>query len=170
MTAAARVLPNTSSSYNANSRSAFTAAVGSRYSEASMESKNAVKVLSALAQESRLAIYRLLVEHAPDGVPVGTIADRLGLANATLSFHLKELTHAGLLVPRQEGRFVYYAPSIDVMNSLLAFLTDNCCKDSGADCALGAPSCAPKQKRKPEQVAKRITATKQARPRRVAAR
>lgn len=99
-----------------------------------MKTPEAIKVLSALAQESRLAIFRLLIEQGPDGLPVGAIGERLGLANATLSFHLKELLHAGLVTSRQSGRFIYYAPVIAAVDGLVAFLTENCCAATGGDC------------------------------------
>jgi len=104
-----------------------------------MEARPAVRALGALAQETRLAIFRLLVEKGPDGLCVGDIGAKLRLAPATLSFHLKELTHAGLLESRQEGRFIYYAPNIDYMNSLVAYLTENCC---------GGKSCAPLRRKR----------------------
>lgn len=105
-----------------------------------MKEKDAIKALSALAQPTRLAIFRLLVTAGPDGLSVGVIQDSLELASATLSFHLKELTHAGLVTSRQEGRFVYYAPEIEHMNDLIGFLTENCCQ--GVDSA----ACSPKKK------------------------
>ncbi|MBI4190847.1 MAG: helix-turn-helix transcriptional regulator [Betaproteobacteria bacterium] len=92
-----------------------------------MESTQVVKALAALAQESRLAIFRSLVQSGPQGLSVGKIAEHLDISSATLSFHLKELTHAGLLNSRQDGRFVIYSASFDAMNDLLAFLTANCC-------------------------------------------
>jgi DNA-binding transcriptional ArsR family regulator len=92
-----------------------------------METKTAVTLLSALAQETRLAIYRLLVEQGPAGLPVGRIGERLDVAPATLSFHLKELAHAGLINARQEGRFIFYSANYKEMNELLGFLTENCC-------------------------------------------
>jgi len=104
-----------------------------------MQTKQAITVLSALAQESRLAVYRLLVEHAPDGLAASVIAERLGLANATLSFHLKELVHAGLITNRQDGRFIYYSPVLEVMNDLVGYLTENCCCATGKSCAPSAP-------------------------------
>lgn len=94
-----------------------------------MESKQVIAALGALAQETRLAIFRLLVEAGPRGVSVGRIGAAVAASPATLSFHLKELAHAGLIEPRQEGRFVYYAASYARMNELLAFLTRNCCGD-----------------------------------------
>ncbi len=108
-----------------------------------MEIEWAVSRLAALAQASRLSVFRLLVEKGPDGMPAGEIADRLGVAPNTLSFHLKELSNAGLLKSRQQGRFVYYAPDFDAMNALLGYLTENCCAGSVAapDCALPAKCC-----------------------------
>lgn len=100
-----------------------------------MQTKQAIAVLSALAQESRLAVYRLLVEHAPDGLAASAIAETLGLANATLSFHLKELVHAGLITSRQDGRFIYYSPVLEAMDDLVGYLTDHCCRASGKSCA-----------------------------------
>jgi len=92
-----------------------------------MESKRAVKALAALAQFSRLAIYRLLVSRGPEGMAAGVIGERLQIPPATLSFHLKELDHAGLVTPRQAGRFVIYAANFDEMQALIGFLTENCC-------------------------------------------
>jgi arsenate reductase len=93
-----------------------------------MEIKTAANTLAALAQESRLSLFRLLVEAGPDGLPAGEIGERLGIPAATLSFHLKTLTQAGLLLARPEGRFIYYAADYTVMDALLAFLTQNCCQ------------------------------------------
>jgi ArsR family transcriptional regulator len=92
-----------------------------------MENKDAVVALAALAQASRLAVYRLLVEAGPGGLAASKIAEALGMAPSSLSFHLKELAHANLVVPRQEGRFVIYAAQFETMNALLGFLTQNCC-------------------------------------------
>ena len=109
-----------------------------------MESSKAVHALAALAQETRLAVYRLLVEHAPEGLPAGQIAERLDLPAPTLSFHLKELWRAGLIAPRQDGRFVWYRADLAAMNALVGYLTENCCRAS-ATCD---PSCAPTKARK----------------------
>lgn len=109
-----------------------------------METKNIINALAALAQESRLAIFRLLVETGPVGLPVGAIAETLGLPNATLSFHLKELTHAGLTIATPNGRSIIYAANFTTMVSVVDYLTENCC--SGAACAPSSPSiavCAP---------------------------
>lgn len=113
-----------------------------------MQSTQAVILLSALAQESRLAVYRLLIEHAPDGLAASVIAEKLGIPNATLSFHLKELSHAGLVISRQSGRFVYYSPIIAAMNELIGYLTDQCCSQSGVDCTTAGAICVPKTSKK----------------------
>jgi len=102
-----------------------------------MKTIDAVTALAALAQDTRLAAFRLLVQQGPSGLAAGEIAGALAIAPATLSFHLKELAHAGLASSRQEGRFIYYAANFDAMNALVGFLTENCC---AADCG---PSCAP---------------------------
>lgn len=95
-----------------------------------MKSETAVSRLYALAQESRLAVFRLLVQRGPEGLPAGEIAARLKVPQATMSFHLKELSNAGLLKSRQEGRFIYYAPDFKAMNGLIAYLTENCCAEN----------------------------------------
>ena len=107
-----------------------------------METPQAVAALGALAQESRLTIYRLLVEAGPTGLSVGEIGAAVQAAPATLSFHLKELFRAGLVLSRQEGRFVFYSANYAAMNDLLGFLSENCCARDGTDCG---PSCAPKR-------------------------
>jgi ArsR family transcriptional regulator len=99
-----------------------------------METSEAIEALSALAQASRLAIYRLLVERGPEGLPAGAIGEKLDLPPATLSFHLAHLARAGLVQPRQDGRFVIYSADFANMNALVGYLTDNCC---------GGQSCAP---------------------------
>lgn len=95
-----------------------------------MNSATAIARLASLAQDSRLATFRLLVQRGPEGLPAGVIATRLKIPPATLSFHLKELSQAGLLKPRQDGRFVYYAPDFKAMRALVAYLTENCCAES----------------------------------------
>ena len=109
-----------------------------------MEKKDALAALAGLAQESRLDVFRLLVEQGPEGLPAGLIAEQLGVPNATLSFHLKELTHAKLITARQEGRFIYYSTNLATMNQVMAYLTENCCAKS-AVCDI---RCAPVAKRK----------------------
>ena len=106
-----------------------------------METKAAVSLLTALAQESRLAVFRLLVEQGPDGLPAGKIGEQLGIPPATLSFHLKELSHTGLLQSRQESRYIFYSANYAAMNNLLAFLTENCC--AGSACEVTTTACAP---------------------------
>lgn len=101
-----------------------------------MEHKTAVNTLAALAQESRLAIFRLLVTAGPQGLAVGRIGEQLHIAPATLSFHLKELARADLICPRQESRFIYYSANFSAINGLLGYLSDNCCE--GARCELQA--------------------------------
>ena len=95
--------------------------------EARMDTGSAIAALAALAQESRLATFRLLVQAGPAGMAASKIAEALGMPPSSLSFHLKELSHAGLIRPRQEGRFIIYAAQFETMNGLLAFLTENCC-------------------------------------------
>jgi ArsR family transcriptional regulator len=103
-----------------------------------MKSHEVVRALAALAQESRLAVYRLLVKRGPEGLSVGEIGEELDIPGPTLSFHLKELAQAGLVTSRKLGRFIYYSAHFGHMNVLLAYLTENCC--GGASCA---PGCAP---------------------------
>jgi DNA-binding transcriptional ArsR family regulator len=105
-----------------------------------METKQVISALAALAQDSRLAAFRLLVQTGHDGLAASRIAEHLDVAPSSLSFHLKELTHAGLIVARQEGRFVIYSANFDTMNDVVAFLTENCC--GGLPCATpGMPVC-----------------------------
>ncbi|MBI4938443.1 MAG: helix-turn-helix transcriptional regulator [Nitrosomonadales bacterium] len=102
-----------------------------------MKSAQVVKALAALAQPTRLAIYRLLVAHGPEGMAAGQIAEKLKASPATLSFHFKTLSHAGLVGSRQDGRFVYYAANFAVMNGMVAYLTENCCGGDAAACRPG---------------------------------
>ena len=99
----------------------------------------AIDALAALAQEKRLAAFRLLVEAGPQGLPAGRIGEELELPGATLSFHLAHLARAGLVKSRQEGRFVIYSAEFQNMNQLVGFLTENCC---------GGRACAPSTTRK----------------------
>jgi DNA-binding transcriptional ArsR family regulator len=101
-----------------------------------MEKTAALAGLAALAQETRLDIFRLLVESGPGGQPAGEVGNRLGLPPATLSFHLKELRQAGLVTCRRAGRSLIYAADFAAMGGLVAYLTENCC---GGACAAPAP-------------------------------
>ena len=92
-----------------------------------MGSNQVVQALAALAQPTRLAAYRLLVACGPAGMAAGEIAERLDASAATMSFHFKTLSHAGLIERRQDGRFVYYSTNFEVMNGMVAYLTENCC-------------------------------------------
>ncbi|MCQ9373212.1 helix-turn-helix domain-containing protein [Methyloversatilis sp. XJ19-13] len=105
-----------------------------------MEEQKVIRSLSALAQEIRLRVFRALVVAGPDGMTPGALAEALGVAPTTLSFHLKELSHAGLIVPTREGRHLVYRADYAQMNALLGYLTENCCR--GASCAEpAAPVC-----------------------------
>ena len=110
-----------------------------------MEPKTAVAALSALAQENRLEVFRLLVQAGAPGLPAGQIAEKLGIAAPTLSFHLAQLKHAGLVHQRRDGRSLIYATNYDGMNALMGFLTDNCCAGDAAAC--GVPVCEPQSAR-----------------------
>src|ERR1700751_1241991 len=104
-----------------------------------MEKKGAIAALGALAQETRLDLFRLLVTVGPGGLSAGIIADRLGVLPASLTFHLKELQHAGLITQRRLGPQLIYSAEYGAMNDLLAYLTENCC---GRDTSC-APACDP---------------------------
>jgi DNA-binding transcriptional ArsR family regulator len=92
-----------------------------------MDQKHAIAALGALAQETRLALFRLLVTCGPEGLSAGIIAERLGVARSSLSFHLQQLVHAGLITQRRLSRQLIYAADYDTMNGLMAYLTENCC-------------------------------------------
>ena len=109
-----------------------------------VESEDIVDALAALAQETRLKVFRLLVEAGPEGLAAGTIGERLGLAPATLSFHLAHLTRTGLVRGRQDGRFIIYSADFQSMNELVGFLTENCC--GGRSCA---PAATPRRAKEP---------------------
>ena len=104
-----------------------------------METKTVITALAALAQESRLAIFRFLVQVGPEGSAASKIGDALDIAPSSLSFHMKELSHAGLVTSRQEGRFVIYAANYTAMNDVLGFLTENCC--GGNECSPVTACC-----------------------------
>lgn len=111
-----------------------------------MEMKNIITALAALAQESRLAVFRLLVEAGPQGLAASKIAERLDIPPSSLSFHLKELMHADLLTQTRSGRSLIYSANFATMNGLLAFLTENCC--GGNPCT---PVCVPDCSRSEER-------------------
>lgn len=104
-----------------------------------MIEKTVVEALAALAQDSRLAVYRLLVKRGPEGYAAGEIGERLDIPGPTLSFHLKALAQADLLTVRKASRFIYYSANFARMNELVAFLTENCCS-LGTTCDI---ACAP---------------------------
>jgi DNA-binding transcriptional ArsR family regulator len=110
-----------------------------------VKSDDAVAALAALSQENRLAVFRLLVQAGPDGVAAGQVAEELGIAPNTLTFHLDRLKGAGLITVRRDGRSMIYAARFKAMNDLISFLTENCCQ--------GAPEkCAPVAASKPKAV------------------
>ncbi|PVY79743.1 ArsR family transcriptional regulator [Cupriavidus alkaliphilus] len=109
-----------------------------------METDNALAALAALAHSIRLAVFRLLVQAGPSGLPAGRIAELMEIPASSLSFHLKELHRAGLLTSRQDGRSIIYMAHFDTMNGLLAYLTQNCCGGNPCSpvspCAVASPS------------------------------
>ena len=115
-----------------------------------MKPDEAIRALGALAQQSRLTIFRLLVKRGPEGYTPGDLVGQLGLPAPTLSFHLKELQSAGLVAPQREGRYIYYTADFTRMRSLIDFLTDKCCSLADAECnadCTPAASVAVKRKR-----------------------
>lgn len=105
-----------------------------------MDNKQVISALAALAQESRLNVFRLLVEAGPPGLAASKIAEQVGIPASSLSFHLKELTHAELIRPKQEGRSIIYSADFGTMNALVGFLTENCC--GGNPCSpVGISAC-----------------------------
>jgi len=104
-----------------------------------MNTNEAVTKLSSLANEARLRVFRLLVQAGEAGLSAGNIGERLSIPASTLSFHLKELSHAGLISAKQESRFIYYSANYSNMNSLLDFLTENCC--AGNDACSPSKTC-----------------------------
>ena len=107
-----------------------------------MKTPEVIEALAALAHEHRLAVFRLLVETGPGGLPAGEIGQRVGLLPSSLTFHLQHLTRAGLLSQRRVGRQLFYVTDFGVMNALVAYLTENCC--GGAGCT---PACADEESR-----------------------
>src|ERR1700754_2835023 len=114
-----------------------------------MEKTDAVTALAALAQDNRLDVFRLLVQAGPERMQAGAVAEALGLAPNTLTFHFDRLRTAGLVTVRRAGRSMIYAARFGTMNALLGFLTENCCG--------GAP-CAPSSERKPARKRSKVTA------------
>jgi len=106
-----------------------------------MESDQAVTALAALAQPTRLAIYRILVAAGKGGMAAGQVAEKLHAAPASLSFHFKALNHAGLIVRMQDGRFIYYSANFEVMNGLVGYLTENCCGGNLESCNVPEKNC-----------------------------
>ena len=114
-----------------------------------MKSKDAITALNALASESRLAVYRLLVKRGPEGYTPSELAARLTLPAPTLSFHLKALVHAGLVISRREARNLFYSPNFERMHALVAFLSENCCSLADRACGITCePLSVPAQPRK----------------------
>jgi ArsR family transcriptional regulator, arsenate/arsenite/antimonite-responsive transcriptional repressor len=105
-----------------------------------MQTRQVVTALGALAHETRLGIFRLLVRRGPDGLSAGTLAERLGIAPATLSFHLADLTRAGLIDQRRESRSLIYSANFESMNALVGYLTANCCAEQSDGCAPSSKS------------------------------
>ncbi len=116
-----------------------------------MKQQDAVQALAALAHDSRLAVFRLLVKCGPSGMAAGDIAKAVGIGSTGLSFHLKELDRAGLVMSWRMGRFVHYAVRVEGMRTLLGYLTEDCCQGLPELCgslsnAVGEPCCAPPAK------------------------
>jgi ArsR family transcriptional regulator len=118
----------------------------SLYNNGDMEKTDVLAALAALSQETRLDIFRLLVEAGPEGMPAGKIGEHLGLPSATLAFHLKELKNARLITFTREGRSLIYSAIYPAMNALLGYLTENCCQGSPASCVVVAPVKTSQQK------------------------
>jgi ArsR family transcriptional regulator, arsenate/arsenite/antimonite-responsive transcriptional repressor len=125
-----------------------------------MDASTTIRALGALAQETRLALFRLLVEQGPAGLTPGRIAEKLDVPGATLSFHLKELAQAGLIRARQESRFIHYSADFESINGLVAYLTENCCRASGVCEPACAPDCMPREM--PRRVARASHAKRRA--------
>jgi len=104
-----------------------------------MKARTVIEALGALAHEHRLAVFRLLVERGPAGLPAGRIAERVGLVPSSLTFHLQNLQRAGLIAQRREGRQLIYSADFTTMTALVSYLTDNCCAESSAECCAPAP-------------------------------
>ena len=108
-----------------------------------MKTPAIIEALGGLAHEHRLAIYRLLVQRGPEGMPAGVIGQRVGLLPSSLTFHLQNLQRAGLITQRRESRQLIYSADFAVMKGLVGYLTENCCGNDGADCCAPAVSATP---------------------------
>lgn len=115
-----------------------------------METLAAAEILAALGHESRLAIFRLLVEAGPEGVNASAIGEQLGMAPATLSFHLAHLSRVGLIRGQRESRFIRYSADFGAMDQLIAFLTSNCCQGKACLSSVGSCDTAPKRSKMPQ--------------------
>ena len=115
----------------------------------SADTPRTIQALSALAHETRLALYRMLVERGPDGLPAGVLAERLGLPPSSLTFHVQHLHRAGLVTQRRVGRQLLYAADFSAMNDLVFYLTENCC-GRGSSAAACTPACEPAAERNRE--------------------
>ena len=104
-----------------------------------MESHAVIRALGALAQEHRLAVFRLLVQAGPDGLPAGALSEAVGLPASSMSFHLAQLSHAGLVGQRRQGRSIIYSADFAAMNALMAYMTENCC--GGVPCMTATACC-----------------------------
>lgn len=127
-----------------------------------MDIDTAVRALGALAQSTRLAVFRGLVRAGPAGLSVGEIGEALSVPPATLSFHLKELSYAGLIAPRKNERYIFYSANFESMAALMAYLTENCCQGMPEKCIVQMESalsgcCAPAKKRAPSKPSKERT-------------
>jgi ArsR family transcriptional regulator len=116
-----------------------------------MKTLAVIDALGGLAHEHRLAIYRLLVQRGPDGLPAGVIGQRIGLLPSSLTFHLQNLQRAGLITQRRESRQLIYSADFAVMNGLVGYLTENCCGNSGSQCC--PPALAVKPAKRAAKVA-----------------
>ena len=123
-----------------------------------MEDQFAVEALSALAHQSRLAVFRLLVPEGPDGLAAGVIGKRLGIPANALSFHLTRLRYAGLVSVRRNGQQMIYAAAYDGMQRLMGFLTENCCQMDAQGCSLDCPEPPPTKKKQIRPLQKARTA------------
>src|SRR5271163_3925134 len=118
-----------------------------------MKTPLVIGALSALAHEHRLAVYRLLVERGPEGLSAGAIGERVGLLPSSLTFHLQNLQRAGLITRQRLSRQLIYSADFEAMNGLVGYLTENCCGQSGSECAIACKPATTKVRNKPRRVA-----------------